>query len=147
MDDDPGIPWIAGGALVVAAALALAACRNGAGTACPAIGWSNALVVTLADDWPPVEGGSLAVDCAPRCGWAVVQDGAPVDLDRLTAPLDAGSAVLHLDMSVPDSVDVRVLGPDGAELAELEAGLDWVRIGGSEACGGPMEATVTVPAP
>ena len=50
-------------------------------------------------------------------------------------------------MSVPDSVDVRVLGPDGSVPAGLEAGLDRVRVGGSEECGGPMEAGVTVPAP
>jgi hypothetical protein len=147
VDDDLGTPWIAGGVLVMATALALAACRDGTEAVCPAIGWSSTLVVTLADDWPPVDGGSLTVDCAPRCGWTVVEGGAPVDRDRLTAPLDGASTVLHLDMSTPDAVDVRVLGPDGAELAGLEADLDWVRIGGSEACGGPMEATVTVPAP
>jgi hypothetical protein len=147
VDEDPGTPWIAGGVLAMTAALTLAACRDGTDTVCPAIGWSNALVVTLADDWPPVAGGSLTVDCAPRCGWAVVEGGAPVDRDRLTAPLDGASAVLHLDMSAPDSVDVRVLGPDASELAGLEADLDWVRVGGSEECGGPMEAAVTVPAP
>ena len=147
VDDDPVTPWIAGGVLVMTAALALTACRKGTGTVCPAIGWSNALVVTLAGDWPEVEGGSVTVDCAPRCGWVVVQDGAAVDRDRLTAPLDTLPAVAHLDMSAPNSVDVRVLGPDGSELAEFEADLDWVRVGGSEECGGPMEATVTVPAP
>ena len=147
MDDDPGTPWIAGGVLVMTTALALAGCRDGTETVCPAIGWSSALVVTLADDWPPVDGGSLSVDCAPRCGWAVVEGGAPVARDRLTAPLDGASTVLHLDMSAPDAVDVRVLGTDGSELAGLEAELDRVRVGGSDACGGPMEATVTVPAP
>jgi len=139
--------WVPGGVLVVTAALALAACREGVETVCPAIGWSNALVVTLAGDWPPVEGGSVTVACAPRCGWAVVRDGPPVDQDRLTAPLDTLPVVLHLDMSTPDPVDVRVLGPDGSELAGMEADLDWVRVGGSEECGGPMEAAVTVPAP
>jgi hypothetical protein len=147
VDDEPGTTWIAGGVLVMATALAPAACRDGTEAVCPAIGWSTALVVTLADDWPPVDGGSLTVECAPRCGWTVAEGGAPVDQDRLTAPLDGASTVLHLDMSTPDAVDVRVLGPDSSELAGLEADLDWVRIGGSEACGGPMEATVTVPAP
>jgi hypothetical protein len=146
-DDDRSTRWIPGGVLVMSAALALAACREGIETVCPAIGWSNSLVVTLAGDWPPVEGGSVAVDCAPRCGETVVRDGAPVDRDRLTAPLDTLPVVLHLDMSAPDSVDVRVLGPDGSVLAGLAADLDWVRVGGSEECGGPMEAVVTVPAP
>ena len=39
------------------------------------------------------------------------------------------------------------IGPDGGVLAGLSADLDWQRVGGSEECGGPHEATVTVPAP
>ncbi|HYO35192.1 MAG TPA: hypothetical protein VER97_03890 [Geodermatophilus sp.] len=48
---------------------------------------------------------------------------------------------------MPGTVEVTVLGPDGAVLAEVEADPDRVRLGGSEECGGPHEATVTVPAP
>ena len=50
-------------------------------------------------------------------------------------------------MVVPETVDVTVLGPDGAVLAELTADPEWERVGGSAECGGPMAATVTVPAP
>jgi hypothetical protein len=42
---------------------------------------------------------------------------------------------------------VTVLGPDGAVVAEVDAVLAWVRVGGSAECGGPHEAAVTVPAP
>ena len=147
MDDDSNNRWIAGSAGAMAAALALGACTDGAPVACPAIGWSNAVTVTLADDWPPVEGGSLTVDCAPMCGWAVMQDGPIAEQDQVAAPLDGRPAVLHLDMSAPDSVSIRVLGPDKEELADVDTDLDWRRVGGSEQCGGPMEATVVVPAP
>ena len=50
-------------------------------------------------------------------------------------------------MVSPETVAVAVLGPDGAVLAELTADLEWARVGGSAECGGPHEATVTVPAP
>jgi hypothetical protein len=131
----------------MAAAVALGGCTGGAPVACPAIGWTNAVIVELADDWPPVEGGSLTVDCAPMCGWAVVEDAPLAEQDHLTVPLDGPTAVLQLDTSAPDAVSIRVLGPDKAELADVDTDLDWRRVGGSEQCGGPMEATVVVPAP
>ena len=146
MVEYPKTPWIAGGACAMAAALALGACTGGAATVCPAIGWSTALVVELADDWPPVEGGSLTVDCSPMCGWAVVEAGSPPDQAGVSAPLPGRSAVLQLSRT-PETVAIRVLGADGVELADVDADLEWVRVGGSEQCGGPMEATVEVPAP
>lgn len=143
MDDEPSSGWVAGGACTVAAALALAACGAGAETVCPAIGWSNALTVGLADDWPPVDGASLRVECSSRCG-PYGRDG-PADV--LTTPLGGPSTVVQLDMTAPDSVVLTVLAADGTELAQHEAGPDWRRVGGSEECGGPMAAVVTVPAP
>jgi hypothetical protein len=147
MDETTFTRHAATGAVLVSGLIALTGCGAGAETVCPAIGWSNALTVALADGWPPVEGGSLTVDCAPRCGQAVVEDGAPADRDASSVPLPGSSAVLHLDMSAPESVDIRVLGADGTELTEVHAELDWRRVGGSAECGGPMEATVTVPVP
>ncbi|SFF32234.1 hypothetical protein [Blastococcus tunisiensis] len=144
---DSGTGWIAGGVAVMAAAVALGACAGGAPTVCPAIGWTNAVIVELADDWPPVEGGSLTVDCAPMCGWAVVEDAPLAEQDHLAVPLEGPTAVVQLDMSAPDAVSIRVLGPDKTELADVDTDLDWRRVGGSEQCGGPMEATVVVPAP
>lgn len=49
--------------------------------------------------------------------------------------------------TLPASVAVRVLDRDGTELSRVEAGPDGVRVGGTEECSGPHEATVTVPAP
>jgi hypothetical protein len=50
-------------------------------------------------------------------------------------------------MTLPDSAVLTILGPDGTELAELDADLDWRRVGGTEECGGPSAASVVVPAP
>jgi hypothetical protein len=120
-----------------AAVLALAGC-DGVGRACPAIAWGNGLAVELADDWPPGEGRSVQVGCLQPCGLEVPEGVAPLDGDRAT---------VSFLLETPDEVDVAVLGPDGAVLAQLTADLEWVRVGGSDECGGPHEATVTVPAP
>ena len=143
MEDDPSTRWIAGGACVIAAALAPAACGAGAATVCPAIGWSNAVTVGLADDWPPLDGGSLRVGCSSRCG-TYGRAGPP---DELSVPLTGASTVVQLDMTAPDAVVVTVLGADGTARTRHDADLDWVRVGGSEECGGPHAASVVVPAP
>jgi hypothetical protein len=116
------LPWLA-------AVLALAACDT-APTACPAVGWTNGLTVRPAEDWPPGEGRTVRVDGAQG-----------------VAPLSGRSAAVSFPMTAPDSVAVTVLGPDGAVLGRVDADLDCERVGGSEECGGPHEATATVPAP
>ena len=142
MDDDPSAPWIAGGACVMAAALALAACDAGAETVCPATGWSNTLTIGLADGWPSVDDGSLVLQCSSRCGM-FGREGRP---DELSVPMTGPSTVVQLDMTAPDSVVVTVLDADGTELTRHDADLDWRRVGGSEECGGPQTASVVVPA-
>ena len=115
--------------LCTAAVLALTACGTGP-TVCPAVGWSNGLTVRLPDEWPPGEGRTVRVEGA-----------------EAATPLTGRTAAVSFPMATPDSADVTVLGPDGGVLAEVDADLDWVRVGGSAECGGPHEATVTVPAP
>jgi hypothetical protein len=121
-----------------AAVLALAGCDGGVGRACPAIAWGNGLTVELAGDWPPGEGRSVRVGCPRPCGLEVPDGVAPLDGDRAT---------VSFLIETPDAVDVAVLGPDGAVLTETRADPEWVRVGGSAECGGPHEATGTVPAP
>lgn len=134
----------AGAGCLLAAGLALGACQAGAQTVCPAIGWSNALTVELAEGWPEVADGALTVDCSSPCGLQVTRDGEP---EILTVPLTGTSTVVQLGMTTPDPVTVTVLGADGAELAVHEAGPGWQRVGGTAECGGPHAATVVVPAP
>ena len=47
-----------------------------------------------------------------------------------------GTARTGLEMTTLDSVEVTVLGHDGAVLAEIHADLDWERVGGSAECEG-----------
>ncbi|RBY89150.1 hypothetical protein DQ244_15450 [Blastococcus sp. TBT05-19] len=127
-------------ASVLAGLVLVSGCAGG--TVCSAVGWSNELVVEFADGWPAVEGG-VTIECEPACYTDPLVDAETATVD----PADGGAAGALLDMSTPDSVVVRVLGPDGTRLTELEAELEWRRVGGTEECGGPHEATVVVPAP
>ena len=134
-------------ALALGAVLVLTAWGDGVEQACPAIAWSNGLTVELAGDWPPGAGRTVRVGCPQPCGLDVREDVPPAPVHEGVAPLVAGRAAVSFLMGTPDEVDVTVLGPDGAVLAGLSADLDWQRVGGSAECGGPHEATVTVPAP
>ena len=134
-----------GAAGCLAAGLVLATgCGTGQGTACPAVAWGSTLTVLLADGWPVGEGRSLEIDCGSPCEPASMGTSAgPV----VAVPLHGTSADLSFILSSPDTVVLTVLDADGATLAEVAADPDWERVGGSEECGGPMAAAVTVPAP
>jgi hypothetical protein len=134
---DIRVPAVAG---VLTGLLALTACHDRA-VVCSAIGWSNTVTVELAPDWPVVEGASVTVVCPSTCVWGASE------LDEVSEPLSGSTATVHIDMATPDSVVVTVTGPDGAELARQPADVDWRQVGGSAECGGPMAATVVVPAP
>lgn len=100
----------------------------GAERVCPAVGWSNTLVVELDPAWPELDGAAVRV--------AGGYSGA--------APLTGRSAEVQLDMSVPDTVVVTVLDARGAVLTDAETEPEWRRVGGTAECGGPAEATVVV---
>lgn len=156
-------------ALVTAAAAATVGC-DGPVQACPAIGWASALVVELGDDWPAGADRTVEVDCDPACSPPVleVEEASPVPLpgmpgtpaapvptprpeptpapDPVVAVDGSGQAVLQLYAGWPDEVTVRVL-EDGDVVAELTARPEFVRVDGTEDCGGNSEARVVVPAP
>jgi hypothetical protein len=126
----------------VLAGLALVPGCAGEETICSTIGWQNELVVEFADGWPPV-GDGVTIECEPACYTGVLVDPEAATVD----PTAGRPATALLDMTTPESVVLHVLGPDGAQLTEVEADLDWQRVGGTEECGGPHEAVVVVPAP
>jgi hypothetical protein len=131
-------------AFVVAlvAVLLAATWSGGSSTACPAVAWGSSLRIELADGWPAAD--AVRVECPSRCGLASQPvDGGP---DAATVPLTGTTASVSFLMGAPTSVTASVLGPDGAVLAEADLDLDWVRVGGTAECGGPHEATATVPA-
>ncbi|PJJ55384.1 hypothetical protein CLV54_3274 [Compostimonas suwonensis] len=109
--------------------------------ACPAIGWTNALTVQL-------DGDTTAVDQVQLCTEAGC---APVGDENVTGPLGLvtveaqnGNAWTFSVDGLPDTFTVRMLTADGAVLSDTEVTPEWDRVGGSEQCGGPSEATVTV---
>ncbi|MGY1832959.1 hypothetical protein ACI8AA_21305 [Geodermatophilus sp. SYSU D01180] len=138
------------GRVLLAAGLA-AGCAAGSGgpgeVVCPAIGWVNAVRVQLTGDWPGPAPASVRVVCEPSCGQVVRPDRDPESRREVTAPLTGTTAGVPTETETPDAATVTVLAADGGTLAEVGADLDWVRVGGSEECGGPMAATVVVPAP
>ena len=112
------------------------------GVACPAVGWSNSLIVKLDGDTEPVDRVQICTNdgCAPAA-----------DAD-LTGPLGLIAAEqrddttwrLRLEMMAPDRIAVRALDAGGTVLAEAEVSPEWVRGGGDARCGGPAEAEVAL---
>jgi hypothetical protein len=135
--------------LLAAAVVVLlqASCSAGHRTVCPAIGWSDALTVALDAGPPAVPGGSVTVGCPSTCALEFRQDAPAVEHDELTVPLAGATTTIPFTTGRPGSVVVTVTAGDGTQLARHEAELDWRRVGGSEECGGPHEATVVVPSP
>jgi hypothetical protein len=138
--------------LVALSALAAAGCTS-TDTACPAIGWFNAITVRLAPAWPVADRTvTLSCPAAEDCG-GFAPGGAPptAPQDAVTVPLVDAAAEVTIGMRTPASVTVTVsaggMSSGGAVLAAYDAPLDWERVGGTAACGGPEAATVVVPAP
>lgn len=163
------------GAAVVVSSMLLPGCAgSGESVECPAIGWSNNLLVELEGNVSAVAEVQGCVDGA--CSQVVQpapQTDAPVE--KITPEASGGTGnktgqkshlpsqyfspytasrrdgdswAVNLDMDAPKNVTVRALDADGTVLAEDEYALEWVRVGGSEQCGGPGEAgpvTLTVP--
>ena len=126
---------------VVLTVLGVSGC--GPVTACPAIGYSSTLVVELGAGWPDEPGRSVRVDCDGPCSDPPAAGGPD---DVRTVELTGTSARIDWFDGTGDVV-VTVLGPDGTELAAVDTAPEYERVGGTAECGGPTEATVTVPAP
>ncbi|MGY1605734.1 MULTISPECIES: hypothetical protein [unclassified Geodermatophilus] len=124
----------------------LTACGTGsldgdAGQVCPAVDYGRTLVVRLTGDWPAAEGRTVVARCSSPCG--AVQLGREDLGPEVTGALVGSTANLST-MATPDFVAVTVVEPDGHQ-TRVDAALDWTRVGGTEECGGPMEAEVDVP--
>ncbi len=123
--------------------MGLAGC-SGVISACPAIGYSHALTVTL--DGEQVETVARVQLCRDgRCEPAQGTDTTnPTPLVAMWHQDDDTRTFTLL--SAPAQITVRTLADDGTVLADTDVTPQWVRVGGSARCGGPHEATVTVQA-
>ncbi|MGY1745962.1 hypothetical protein [Blastococcus sp. SYSU D00695] len=134
-------------AVLPAAAVVLltgAGCAGEAdGTVCPPVGWLDAVTVHLAAGWSLDAERTVTVTCDRSCAPSG-PDGGSGNRES-SAPL-AGSTATVPVTGQPSSVVVTVLVA-GHPRAVVPTDLDWRRVGGSEECGGPRAAAVTVPAP
>lgn len=129
-------------ASTIVAALAMVFTMTGCGvtTSCTAIGWSNAVVVEVADDGVDV---STVEVCDER---GCSNEPSPDGVTGFSSPqkTDEGWVFNLQDMSTPDELVVRALDAEGSVLREITVAPEWKRIGGSEQCGGPGEARVSL---
>lgn len=74
------------------------------------------------------------------------QDSDPTDsLPLFATHTEENRWEIHLLMQSPQNITIRALAAHQEILAEQDYELEWIRVGGSEQCGGPAEAgTVTL---
>ena len=131
------------GAFGFATVLGLAGCSSPGGV-CSAVGWINKLTITLTGDLSDVADVKLCVEdqCAPT------DNSQPSEaLAQVTHAQQDGSTgtwIFMTGMGSPADFTVRVYAADGTVLSDAQSAPEWVRVGGSEECGGPGEATLTV---
>lgn len=146
--------------LVVAIGLSSALAGCTVFEACPAIGWYNTVTVRLDGETRNVSVVELCAD-----GTCSVPDGGPVPTDEplRLATLDpqtlemptadpttpparyAGSRIDERTWAftmeaAPKEATLRALTAGGEVLVERDVELAWVRVGGTDRCGGPGRA-------
>lgn len=123
-------------ALTVVAAVVRPGMTDPPPQACPAIGYSSVLEVTLEGDTSEV--AILQVRDGDQ--W---QPPYPPDAEVPAIPTSHdGDAWTFTLFSSPRSVMLRALDDDGDVVARTEIDVGWERVGGTAECGGPMEAQV-----
>ena len=104
--------------------------------ACPAIGYSSLLEVTLEGDTSEM----AVVQVRDGDQW---QPPYPPDAKVPAIPTSHdGDTWTFTLFSSPRSVMLRALDEDGDPVARTEVDVGWERVGGTAECGGPMEAQV-----
>jgi len=117
-------------------------CMVAEGEVCPAIGWVDTLTVRIVGDPAQVADVKLCTEagCAPSA-----TGPAPPGLQAVSLIPGAGAGEWRFALVTrPAEFSVRAYDRDGTVLHDAPAAPDWIRIGGSERCGGPSEATVEV---
>jgi hypothetical protein len=121
------------------------------GRVCTTIGYISTLRVELVGDVSDVVSVRLC-DADDVCSVTEAESSSPTSPSPSTsaAPESVPQYVVRHDggrtwtvempFGVPDDVVISVLRSDGSIAGENHAALDWKRVGGSEECGGPLEA-------
>lgn len=137
------LPFWAGitavGVVAVGGAVAIVGPRLGLHeTECTAIGYSSLLVVTLTGD------GSPATQVQVRDGdaWQPPFPSGPDATPPAIPTSRDGDTWTFTLFSPANPVALRALDDEGGVLAHTERDIRWVRVGGTEGCGGPTEGHV-----
>lgn len=138
------LPVWAGTSLVVVGALVVVALLvsrlSGGAEVCPAIGYADLLEVVLTGDTEEVH--HLQVRDGGSEVWQPPLPTGPDAQEPAVATSREGDTWSFSLFLQTNPVGLRALDETGTVLTETEKSVDWVRVGGSEACGGPMEARV-----
>ncbi|MGH3588128.1 MAG: hypothetical protein ACRDQ0_17625 [Pseudonocardia sp.] len=127
------------GIVVVAVAAAIVGPRlSPPGQACPAIGYSSVLEVTLTGDTSAV--AHLQVRDGDR--WQPpFPSGPDATAPAIPSSRDGDTWAFTL-FYPPNPIALRAVDEGGDVIARTEVDVDWVRVGGTAECGGPMEGHV-----
>ena len=149
--------------VVLSAALMVSAVVSGCSAldVCPTIGWTNTVSVKLQGSTSNVSVVELCADseCSGPAPSQLSSDESarietldPLQVETVTpvpsaihlsffaSKVDGHSWEISTIMATPENVTIRALSPSGEVLAERDVTLNWVRVGGTERCGGPAEA-------
>lgn len=108
---------------------------------CPAIGYSSTLSVQFSGDTEQL--ADVVVCGGPDCEEAdALQD--PGLWTRAEQPLTGQGSWTAVLFSPGVPLVVRALDAQGGVLLETHVEPEWVRVGGTEECGGPAEAGVVL---
>ena len=135
--------WVGTAAVIVGALVVIVVLVSRLSTGprdCPAVGYSSLLEVTLTGDTADV--AHLQLRDADDQTWQPPLPTGP-DASDFTIPTSREGNTWALTLFYPTNpIGLRVLDEAGNVLAQTEKSVDWVRVGGSEACGGPMEGQI-----
>jgi hypothetical protein len=116
---------------------------SGCAVACPAIGWTNAVILDTTA-FPGAAAVQFCVEgeCSPLPGIEPgLETTSSATLFSVT-PQDDGTWALGFDMSTPDAVEIRLFDAQNALIHESEEPISWTH--STEPCGGPSTADAMV---
>ena len=97
---------------------------------------------------PPTDESRQVETLGPRDSSTYTPVPSAWENPYFASQIDDHSWEIALTMKSPKYVTLRALSAIGDVLVEEDVPLTWVRVGGSEQCGGPAEAgpvTLTIP--
>jgi hypothetical protein len=123
-------------AAAAVAVLALSGCDSDAVVACPAIGYMSTLVITVKGAVPDELELCHEDLCAPS--------SAAANVGFVVTPPAVSEQTWTFTGMFPEGLTVRAYDKDGTPIASADIEPDWQRTGGSEECGGPTRAELTI---